>query len=90
MMVACFATPYGLRYAAHCFNRAHAQQSRPALIPAGGKLGVRSRGVIINTASVAAFDGQIGQAAYASSKAGVVGLTLPVVTGPHRVVRVDC
>ena len=35
------------------------------------------RGVIINTASVAAYDGQIGQAAYASSKAGVVGLTLP-------------
>jgi NAD(P)-dependent dehydrogenase (short-subunit alcohol dehydrogenase family) len=35
------------------------------------------RGVIINTASVAAFDGQIGQAAYGSSKAGVVGLTLP-------------
>jgi NAD(P)-dependent dehydrogenase (short-subunit alcohol dehydrogenase family) len=36
------------------------------------------RGVIINTASVAAFDGQIGQAAYAASKAGVVGLTLPI------------
>ncbi|MEB0001159.1 SDR family NAD(P)-dependent oxidoreductase, partial [Cryobacterium sp. RTS3] len=36
------------------------------------------RGVIINTASVAAFDGQIGQAAYASSKGGVVALTLPV------------
>ena len=36
------------------------------------------RGVIINTASIAATDGQIGQAAYASSKAGVVGLTLPV------------
>lgn len=35
------------------------------------------RGVIVNTASVAAFDGQIGQAAYAASKAGVVGLTLP-------------
>lgn len=35
------------------------------------------RGVIINTASVAAFDGQIGQAAYASSKGGIVGLTLP-------------
>lgn len=34
------------------------------------------RGVIINTASVAAFDGQVGQAAYASSKAGVAGLTL--------------
>ena len=36
------------------------------------------RGVIINTASVAAEDGQIGQAAYSASKAGVVGLTLPV------------
>jgi NAD(P)-dependent dehydrogenase (short-subunit alcohol dehydrogenase family) len=36
------------------------------------------RGVLINTASVAAYDGQIGQAAYASSKAGVVGLTLPL------------
>ncbi len=35
------------------------------------------RGVIINTASIAAFEGQIGQAAYAASKAGVVGLTLP-------------
>ena len=36
------------------------------------------RGVIVNTASVAAYEGQIGQAAYASSKAGLVGLTLPV------------
>ena len=36
------------------------------------------RGVVINTASVAAFDGQIGQAAYSASKGGVVGLTLPV------------
>lgn len=35
------------------------------------------RGVIVNTASVAAFEGQIGQTAYAASKAGVVGLTLP-------------
>ena len=35
------------------------------------------RGVIINTASIAAYEGQVGQAAYASSKAGVVGLTLP-------------
>ncbi|WP_110689750.1 SDR family NAD(P)-dependent oxidoreductase [Salinicola endophyticus] len=35
------------------------------------------RGVVINTASVAAYEGQIGQAAYAASKAGVVGLTLP-------------
>lgn len=36
------------------------------------------RGVIVNTASVAAFDGQIGQAAYAASKAGVAGMTLPL------------
>ena len=36
------------------------------------------RGVIINTASVAAFEGQIGQAAYSASKGGVVGMTLPV------------
>lgn len=36
------------------------------------------RGIIINTASVAAYEGQIGQAAYAASKAGVVGLTLPI------------
>ena len=40
--MACFATPYGLRYAAHCFNRADAQNNRPALISAGGKLGVMS------------------------------------------------
>ncbi|MDQ2929129.1 MAG: 3-hydroxyacyl-CoA dehydrogenase [Caldimonas sp.] len=36
------------------------------------------RGVIVSTASVAAFDGQIGQAAYAASKGGVVGMTLPI------------
>jgi NAD(P)-dependent dehydrogenase (short-subunit alcohol dehydrogenase family) len=36
------------------------------------------RGVLINTASIAAFDGQIGQAAYAASKGGVVGMTLPI------------
>jgi NAD(P)-dependent dehydrogenase (short-subunit alcohol dehydrogenase family) len=36
------------------------------------------RGVIINTASIAAYDGQIGQAAYAASKGGVVGMTLPI------------
>lgn len=35
------------------------------------------RGVVINTASIAAFDGQIGQAAYSASKAGIAGLTLP-------------
>jgi NAD(P)-dependent dehydrogenase (short-subunit alcohol dehydrogenase family) len=36
------------------------------------------RGVIINTASVAAYDGQIGQAAYSASKGGIVGMTLPI------------
>ncbi len=40
--------------------------------------GAGERGVIINTASVAAFDGQIGQAAYSASKGGVVGMTLPI------------
>ena len=38
----------------------------------------RERGAIVNTASVAAVDGQIGQAAYSASKAGVVGMTLPI------------
>jgi NAD(P)-dependent dehydrogenase (short-subunit alcohol dehydrogenase family) len=42
------------------------------------------RGVIINTASVAAFDGQIGQAAYGASKAGVAGLTLPMARDLSR------
>jgi len=42
------------------------------------------RGVIINTASVAAFDGQIGQAAYAASKAAVAGLTLPMARDLSR------
>jgi len=42
------------------------------------------RGVIINTASVAAYDGQIGQAAYAASKGGVVALTLPVARDLSR------
>jgi NAD(P)-dependent dehydrogenase (short-subunit alcohol dehydrogenase family) len=50
------------------------------------------RGVVINTASIAAFDGQIGQAAYASSKGGVVGLTLPaardLATSGIRVVTI--
>lgn len=41
-------------------------------------IGAEERGVIVNTASVAAFDGQIGQAAYAASKGGVVGMTLPI------------
>ena len=42
------------------------------------------RGVIINTASVAAYDGQIGQAAYSASKGGVVGMTLPIARDLSR------
>jgi len=48
-------------------------EAMQALPPVG-----EERGVIINTASVAAFDGQIGQAAYSASKGGIVGMTLPI------------
>ncbi len=49
------------------------------------------RGSIVNVASVAAFDGQIGQAAYSSSKGGVVGMTLPIARDLAAVgVRVNC
>ncbi|QUR68591.1 3-hydroxyacyl-CoA dehydrogenase [Mycobacterium spongiae] len=53
--------------------------------PIGGN--GEERGVIINTASVAAFDGQIGQAAYSASKGGVAGLTLPIARdlASHRI-----
>lgn len=49
--------------------------------------GGEERGVIVNTASVAAYEGQIGQAAYSASKGGVVGLTLPVARdlASHRI-----
>ena len=48
------------------------------------------RGVIISTASVAAYDGQIGQAAYSASKAGIVGMTLPIARELARIgVRVN-
>jgi NAD(P)-dependent dehydrogenase (short-subunit alcohol dehydrogenase family) len=48
------------------------------------------RGVIVNTASVAAYEGQIGQAAYASSKGGVVGLTVPAARDlAQRGIRVN-
>ena len=51
--------------------------------------GQGERGVIINTASVAAFDGQIGQPAYSASKAGVVGMTLPLAReGAEHGIRV--
>lgn len=46
--------------------------------------GEGERGVIINTASVAAFDGQIGQAAYSASKGGIVGMTLPIARDLSR------
>ena len=47
------------------------------------------RGVIVNTASIAAFDGQIGQAAYAASKGGVAGMTLPIARDlSSRLIRV--
>ncbi|PYQ23683.1 MAG: 3-hydroxyacyl-CoA dehydrogenase [Acidobacteria bacterium] len=45
---------------------------------AGAPTETGERGVIVNTASVAAFDGQIGQAAYSASKGGIVGMTLPI------------
>ena len=49
-----------------------------AMISNSPDIDTLERGVIINTASVAAFDGQIGQAAYSASKAGVCGMTLPI------------
>jgi NAD(P)-dependent dehydrogenase (short-subunit alcohol dehydrogenase family) len=49
-----------------------------------GPEGSQERGVIINTASVAAYDGQIGQAAYSASKGGVVGMTLPIARDLSR------
>lgn len=45
---------------------------------AGQESDGEERGVIVNTASIAAFDGQIGQAAYAASKGGIAGMTLPI------------
>ncbi len=51
--------------------------------PLEGKNGAE-RGVIVNTASVAAFEGQIGQAAYSASKGGVVGMTLPIARDLSR------
>lgn len=56
----------------NCLRLAAAAMSRTEPLAEG------ERGCIINTASVAAFDGQIGQAAYSASKGGVVGMTLPI------------
>ncbi|MBW2236750.1 MAG: SDR family NAD(P)-dependent oxidoreductase [Deltaproteobacteria bacterium] len=57
----------------NCLRLAAAAMSQLEPVDADGQ-----RGAIVNIASVAAFDGQIGQAAYSASKGGVVGLTLPV------------
>jgi NAD(P)-dependent dehydrogenase (short-subunit alcohol dehydrogenase family) len=57
----------------NCLRLAAAAMAKTQPVDADG-----ARGAIVNLSSVAAFDGQIGQAAYAASKAGVVGLTLPV------------
>jgi NAD(P)-dependent dehydrogenase (short-subunit alcohol dehydrogenase family) len=57
----------------NCLRLAAAAMSQQDPVDADGQ-----RGAVVNIASVAAFDGQIGQAAYSASKGGVVGLTLPV------------
>ena len=57
----------------NCLRLAAAAMSKQDPVDADGQ-----RGAVVNLASVAAFDGQIGQAAYSASKGGVVGLTLPV------------
>jgi len=62
-----------------CASRAAAGMVKAAPVTADGE-----RGVIINTASVAAFDGQIGQIAYASSKGGIVAMTLPMARDLSR------
>jgi NAD(P)-dependent dehydrogenase (short-subunit alcohol dehydrogenase family) len=55
-----------------------ASQSAEGMVAADALNADGARGVIINTASVAAYDGQVGQVAYAASKGGVVGMTLPM------------
>ncbi len=55
-----------------------ASQSAAGMVAADPLTGDGERGVIINTASVAAYEGQVGQVAYAASKGGIVGMTLPM------------
>jgi NAD(P)-dependent dehydrogenase (short-subunit alcohol dehydrogenase family) len=57
----------------NCIRLAAAAMSKQEPVDAQGQ-----RGAIVNLASVAAFDGQIGQVAYSASKGGVVGMTLPI------------
>ncbi|MER6969777.1 SDR family NAD(P)-dependent oxidoreductase [Nocardioides sp. NPDC000445] len=58
-----------------------------AAMVAGAEIDGEERGVVVNTASVAAFDGQIGQTAYSASKGGIVGMTLPIARdlANHRI-----
>ena len=72
--MACFAPPFGLRYADHCFNRAHTQQSGSALIPAGGELGV--------TSVMLASDVEPGRSARINIMA--VAMTLTILIGLSR------
>ncbi len=76
-----FATVIGVNLIGtfHCCAEAAAGMSAEAPLNDDGE-----RGVMINTASVAAFDGQIGQIAYAASKAGVAGITLPMARDLSR------
>lgn len=60
------------------FNVVRLAAAAMAARPAANNEGDGERGVLITTSSVAAFDGQIGQAAYAAAKAGVAGMTLPI------------
>ena len=70
----------------NCLRLVAAAMSKQDPVDADGQ-----RGAIVNIASVAAFDGQIGQAAYSASKGGVVGLTLPVARDLSAVgIRVNC
>jgi NAD(P)-dependent dehydrogenase (short-subunit alcohol dehydrogenase family) len=66
------------------FNVLRLSAERIAKTEAIGPEWSPERGVIINTASVAAFEGQIGQAAYSASKGGVVGMTLPIARDLSR------
>jgi NAD(P)-dependent dehydrogenase (short-subunit alcohol dehydrogenase family) len=66
------------------FNVIRLAAERMAKTEAIGPENTLERGVIVNTASVAAFDGQIGQAAYSASKGGVVAMTLPIARDLSR------
>src|SRR3990170_3387261 len=68
----------GIGTAAKTVSKGNPARLAAALMAQGAPGPDGERGVIVNTASVAAFDGQIGQAAYSASKGGIVGMTLPM------------